>query len=200
MPSRRRFNVADYSDGITGLSSPIDKEVCTMAWRNEDSLSPFPLPTRPLSNGQFMAQPQSRQQKQVESLLWELAGRMGKPHGLGRREFLKTAAGMSAAFLAMNTIYGRVFNVDEAEAADLDYSKKRSENLADQLIFDSQLHFINDNFKFEGLLNLYKYAGTHWNPQINPAQASFKDLQFENFLKKVFLQSDTKIGLLSGAP
>jgi len=31
---------------------------------------------------------------------------MGRPHGLGRREFLKTASGMAAAFLAMNMVYG----------------------------------------------------------------------------------------------
>lgn len=160
----------------------------------------FPVPTRILSNGEFVQPRQSWGQKQVESLTWEFAESMGKPHGLGRREFLKTAAGMSAAFLAMNTTYGEVFNVEEAEAADLNYSKKRADILAEQPIFDSQLHFVNDRFKFEGLLNLYKYAGTHWNPEINPAQASFDDLRFENFVKKVFLESDTKIGLLSGAP
>lgn len=160
----------------------------------------FPVPTRIVSNGEFIAPPQSRQQKQVESLTWELAGKMGKPHGLGRREFLKTASGMAAAFLAMNTVYRGVFSVEEAEAADLDYGKKRAEGLADQPILDSQLHFVHDNFTFMGILNLRKYAGEHWNHKIDPATANFKDLHFDNFLKEVFLQSDTKIGLLSGAP
>ena len=37
---------------------------------------------------------------------------------MDRRRFLATSAGMATAFLAMNKVFGPIFNVSEAEAAD----------------------------------------------------------------------------------
>ena len=37
---------------------------------------------------------------------------------MDRREFLKTTSGMALAFLAMNEVFGPVWQVSEAEAAD----------------------------------------------------------------------------------
>ena len=37
---------------------------------------------------------------------------------MDRREFLRSSCGMAAAFLALNDVFGPVFSVDQAEAAD----------------------------------------------------------------------------------
>lgn len=162
---------------------------------------PFmPVPVCVPSNGEFDPPPQTESQKRVAEVTLELADIHGKPHGLDRRGFLKTAAGMATALMAMNMVHGHIFSVNEAEAADPDFAESLKSELEDQFIFDSQLHFVHDEFDFQGLLNLRKYAADHWNPDIRGEAGSFETLRFENFIKEVFLQSQTKIGLLSGAP
>lgn len=159
-----------------------------------------PLPWQILSNGEFEALPQTPAQQRAHVLTEELAEKYRGRHGLDRRGFLRSAAGLAAAFLAMNTVYGSFFQVDEAEAADPEKTRERSAAFADQFIFDNQLHFVHDDFSFEGLLDLREHAAEHWNPKLKGEPRSFELLHFENFLVEVFAQSDTTVGLLSGAP
>src|SRR5262245_12538939 len=81
--------------------------------------APFasPVPTQIVSNGEYNPLPQTERQKQVEVRLAELADATAGKLGIGRREFLKTAAGMAAAFLAMNQVHGPLFEVRAEEAA-----------------------------------------------------------------------------------
>ena len=160
---------------------------------------PFPVPTQVLSNGEFTALPQTRQQRQVERKLLRLADRYGSPLGLTRRDFLSTTCGMAAAFCAMNTVFGPCFVVAEAEAADPDASAERSRNLSGQFVFDVQLHFVRDEYAWEGLLGLRRYA-KNFNPALKEEKATLRDFKFENFIREVFVQSETTLGLLSGAP
>src|SRR5262245_30290306 len=159
-----------------------------------------PVPTQMISNGEFTPLPQSENQKKVEARIKELAGLYGRKLGMSRRGFLTTASGMATAFLAMNDVFGPVFNVSKAEAAEPDLAKARAEALSNQFIFDIQTHFVHDGFKQEGLLGLAKYAADHWNPQLKGKQLSLAYYKFENYVQQVFLNSDTKIALLSGAP
>ncbi len=85
-----------------------------------------PVPTQPISNGEFFPGHQSRQQKQVEALIKEYGDSLGKKLGMERRQFLKTAAGMAAAFLAMNQVYGRLFDVSPVEAATPELASERA--------------------------------------------------------------------------
>src|SRR6266481_1442367 len=75
-----------------------------------------PVPTQIVSNGEYFPPSQSATQKKVEARINELADLNGKSLGLNRRQFLRTSCGMAAAFLAMNEIYGNVFQVTAAEA------------------------------------------------------------------------------------
>jgi predicted TIM-barrel fold metal-dependent hydrolase len=159
----------------------------------------FPLPTGNMSNGEFDPAPQTQDQRRVEKIIVALADRIGRKQGLGRRKFLRSLCGLAAAFLAMNEVYGPVFQVSEAEAADPEQARERSRALSGQFIFDDQVHFVHDQFQFKGLLDLRSYAAEHWNPELKGKQ-SFEKIRFRNFLREVFLESDTKIALLSGAP
>jgi predicted TIM-barrel fold metal-dependent hydrolase len=159
----------------------------------------FPLPMRGLSNGEFDPPPQTREQQQVKGCLLDLAKKFGLPHGLGPGEFLRTPSGMAAAFIAMNKVYGNHFNVSEGEAADLSYANQRAADLSDQFIFDDQLHFVHQNYKRIDVLLLRVYAKLRFNPGLKGTRVNRASLQFPNFFKEVFLQSDTKVGLLSSA-
>ena len=75
-----------------------------------------PIPTQVVSNGEYLPGPQTPQQKEVEARIKERADRVAKKLGITRRGFLKTAAGMAAGFLAMNEVYGRLFETGASEA------------------------------------------------------------------------------------
>src|SRR5947209_11984746 len=158
-----------------------------------------PVPTQIVSNGEYNPLPQTREQQRVEARIKEMADELGRRHGLSRRGFLASAAGMAAAFLAMNEVFGSVFEVAPAEAAEPGVAVARAEALAGQVIVDVQTHFVRDDFKQDGLLGLAQYATQHWNPNLwgEKTLARFK---LENYLKEVFVDSDTKVALLSGAP
>jgi hypothetical protein len=160
-----------------------------------------PVPTQMVSNGEYNPMPQTEQQAKVEALIKEMADLQAKRHGIDRRRFLQTSAGMATAFLAMNKVFGPVFDVSEAEAGDMEMSDYRAKQLSNQFIFDDQTHFVRDDFNKEGLLGLTKWAvGAKVNPRINEAPMTLSRYKMDNYLKEIFLDSDTKISLLSGAP
>jgi len=167
----------------------------------ETSSFPSPVPTQIVSNGEYNPLPQTEKQRQVEGLIKEFADKYGKRLGMDRRTFLRSASGMAAAFLAMNQVFGPIWNVTEAEASDKDLADERAKRLSTQFIFDDQTHFVRDDFDKEGILGLGKYASEHWNPKmLDKVPLTLQRYKFENYLKEVFLDSDTKVALLSGAP
>jgi len=158
-----------------------------------------PVPTQIVSNGEFNPLPQTREQRRVEARIAAMADELGPRHGLDRRRFLASAAGMAAAFLAMNEVFGPVFDVSGAEAAQPGVADARAGAMAGQFIVDCQTHFVRDDFKQGGLLGLAQYAKKHWNPDI-AGENDLARFKFENYVKEVFADSDTKVALLSGAP
>jgi hypothetical protein len=80
----------------------------------EEASAATPIPTQIVSNGEYLPPPQNATQRRVEQRINELAD--VKQLGLSRRQFMRTGCGMAAAFLAMNEIYGQVFQVEAAES------------------------------------------------------------------------------------
>ena len=122
--------------------------------------------------------------------------------GLNRRQFLRTSCGMAAAFVAMNEIYGNVFQVTPAEAREPELAQARAQGLAGQFIFDVQTHFVRDDFNQKELLGLAKFASQHWNPEMKAGGVSnsLARYKFQNYMKEIYYDSDTNLALLSGAP
>ena len=75
----------------------------------------------------------------------------------------------------------------------------RAGALAGQFIFDDQTHFVRDDFNEKGLLGLAQYAKKHWNPAL-VGENDLARFKFENYVKEIYVDSDTKVALLSGAP
>ncbi|MDB6002067.1 MAG: hypothetical protein JWP52_3766 [Rhizobacter sp.] len=109
------------------------------------------VPTRHISNGEYMPLPQTDAQKRVEARTRELADNAARRQGLARRTFLGSAGGLAASFLAMNEVHGQFFRVDEREmfrhgerAGDEsdtgpDFAHGAPKNL---FVFDDQLHVV----------------------------------------------------------
>jgi predicted TIM-barrel fold metal-dependent hydrolase len=165
----------------------------------ERTLPRLPIPTQVVSNGEHVPRGQSRDQQRVERALIEAAERGSAKLGMSRRDFLRTGCGMAAAFLAMNSVYGSLFDVGAAEAADPDLAAGRAAGLRSQFVFDVQNHFVRDDFAWEGILALGEYA-KRWNPVLAAEGITMQRYKFENYVKEVFLDSDTTIALLSAAP
>jgi predicted TIM-barrel fold metal-dependent hydrolase len=110
---------------------------------------------------------------------------------------------MAAAFMAMNDVYGgRFFDVSAAEAAEPEAAAARADALANQYIVDVQTHFLRDDFKGDFMLGILKYAAQNYNPAMakGPGGLTLDAYKFDNYLKEIFFDSDTKVSLLSGAP
>src|SRR5262245_39649567 len=93
----------------------------------ETSSFPAPIPTQFVSSDEFTPPPQTAQQKRVEARIKELGDRLARHQGVSRRKFFQTAAGMAAAFVAMNDVYGPIFGVNPAEAQSPDMAKERAD-------------------------------------------------------------------------
>src|ERR1700744_4358686 len=162
-----------------------------------------PIPTQIVSNGEFFPARQSRQQLEVEMRIKQAAAELAPRHGLGRRAFLASAAGMAAGFGAMNRVYGPVFGVDPAEAAEPGAADARAKRLSSQFIVDLHTHFIRDDSGpgLEYFAQLReKTRQKHENPELPDRPATLNDLHLETYVREMWLDSDTKIAALSGAP
>lgn len=164
-----------------------------------------PIPTRDISNGEFMPNPQSPAQKRVEARMCDLADHLGGKQGLDRRTFLGSASGMAAGFLALNEVFGNVFMVSRAEAATPELAQERAQRFAGQFVFDGHTHFLRQDAGPKSPLRFFvqlrKLTGkAGWNKDLKPEEQTYADLLFRNYVKEMFLDSDTKVAIISGAP
>lgn len=169
-----------------------------------------PLPTRLVSNEEFPPQPQTAAQREVEQRILAEAGRLAPRLGLSRRDFLRRSGGMATSLLAMNAVFGRFFNVLPVEAADpAAFQARVGEPF---FIFDVQVHYVGSGYDpdnaeagrrgavtKQGLLGLRQRA-QRMNPKLAADRGTLADLSWENFVKEVFLDSETAIGLISTPP
>ncbi|HWH16963.1 MAG TPA: amidohydrolase family protein [Allosphingosinicella sp.] len=159
----------------------------------------LPIPTRIVSNGEYTPPPQSESQRRLELRLQEDAERFSSLAGLGRREFLRSSLGLSAAFASLNAVFGPIFDISPAEAYDAAAAEERRAAFASQFVFDGHLHFVHDAYpdpRIAGLRFAAKQMGATGLPDRPP---TLEDLKFENFAREVYMDSDTAAGIVSSA-
>jgi len=167
----------------------------------ETSSFPSPVPTQIVSSDEYMPVPQTAKQREVEARLKELSGRLARQQGLSRRRFFQTAAGMAASFVAMNQVFGRLFEVTEAEAATPDMAAERAGALSNQFIIDGHTHFLRDDTRLMGFIKAREAVGkAGWNKEIGDKEQTIADLKYANYVKEIYMDSDTKVALLSNSP
>jgi predicted TIM-barrel fold metal-dependent hydrolase len=167
----------------------------------ETSSFPSPVPTQIVSSDEYMPVPQGAKQREVEARLKEMSGWLARQQGLSRRRFFQTAAGMAASFVAMNQVFGRLFEVTEAEAATPDMAAERAGSLSNQLIIDGHTHFLRDDTRLMGFIKAREAVGkAGWNKEIGDKEQTIDDLKYANYVKEIYMDSDTKVALLSNSP
>ncbi len=162
----------------------------------------LPVPTRIVSNEEYDPPAQTAQQRRVERILLETAEACGKRLGMERREFLRTSCGMAAAFAAMNTVFGQFFRVEAAEL-----TEPLAGDKTPYFVFDVQTHHVDPrrnaptaDQKFLEYLIAVREFGGNFNPKLADRKASLEELYRLNYIKEVFLDSETAVAVVSGLP
>lgn len=174
--------------------------------------SDAPIPTRVVSNEEFPAPPQTAVQARLEEAIHRMGDAAGRRQGLSRREFLRTTGGIAAALLAMNHVFGRFFDVLDVELADASAFRERQGE--PYFIFDVQTHYVSAGYdpsnaeagrkgavSKQALIDLRRRArDLGLNPALAGEHTSLADLGWESFIKEVFLDSETTVGMISTPP
>ncbi len=160
-----------------------------------------PVPTQIVASDEFYPDPQNEQQREVEARVLAMADELGAKQNLDRRRFFQTASGMAASFVAMNEVYGSIFDVSRAEAATPAQAQERAAKLKGQFIMDMHTHFLRDDTRIMNFVNMRNSVGkAGWNKSLAEKEQTIEDLKYANYMKEMFLDSDTKIALISSAP
>jgi len=199
----------------------LDEEQVTKCER-ADVAEPLrsPVPTRMISNGEYMPAPQTEKQKRVEARIAELAEAASKKLGISRRQFLASSGGTAAALVAMNDVYGSYFTVTENElfepAAHAEAAPPK-----DLFVFDDQLHMVRGSRPSPAELRAIAQGPSSapkvkanpfnsreqkdergetwsvWNPALVGLPIDPGYAHITQFIKDVYLDSQVTIGLLS---
>jgi len=169
-----------------------------------ESLFPSPIPVQVSSSDEYMPPPQSEKQKQFEARIKETGAELAKKHGMSRRRFFKTAGGMAAAFAAMNEVYAKgaapFFHLEKNEHTDLLVAQARADSLKKQFIMDMHTHFLREGTPIKAFVAQREAVGKMgWNPALAGKPQTIDDLMFPNYVKEIFLDSDTKVSCISGS-
>src|SRR5215813_9283559 len=173
-----------------------------------------PVPTQMVSNGEYMPEPQTGQQKHIEARLKELADGAAKKLGISRRQFMTSSGGMAASFIAMNEVYGRFFKVDKEEMFEPEAFAANG-TPRDLFVLDDQLHIIRSSQGGHGSALRDIAAGRHtgnnptdlpdelgrvnqpWNPLMVNDPNVRSSWHLPNFIKWVYLDSQVTVGVLT---
>src|SRR6185503_14059397 len=178
-----------------------------------------PIPTRMISNGEYMPVPQTEQQRRVEARVEALADEASRRLGISRRKFLHSSGGMAATLIAMNEVFGRFFNVSLVEVFEpAAYAAAAPpKNL---FVFDDQLHFVRGSKPSPAGLRAIAQgpssaptvksnpfnpraqdelgqAWSVWNPALVGLPIDPGYAHITQFIKDVYLDSQVTVGLLS---
>ncbi len=180
--------------------SQLDPQELDQLLPAETAAFPSPIPTQFVSSDEFLPSPQTAKQKQVEARIKETGSKLARHQGMSRRRFFQTAAGMAAAFAAMNDVYGPYFGVGRAEAATPDLANERARALANEFIMDMHTHFLRDDTRLSNFVRSREAVGkAGWNPALVGKPQTLEDLKFANYFKEIYFDSDTKVALVSGS-
>jgi hypothetical protein len=202
-----------------------DAQLSRLARAEEADRLGSPVPTQVVSNGEYFPSAQTPEQREVEARIAEIAGAAAKSLGMSRRRFLASSGGMAAAFLAMNEVFGRFFEVSPLEL----FAPAHAQGTLpkDLFVFDDQLHMIRESyngtlalramaqgdgeaarkagfdknpFNPEGLPDELGRPWSAWNPSLGQTPVSGANYHLVKFVKDVYLDSQVSVAILSNAP
>src|SRR5215468_9012142 len=169
----------------------------------------LPIKLDTTSNGEFAPVPLSAANRAGNRLAHEAASHNAKRLGVGRREFLVSACGTASALLAFNTANaaagkrGGFFEIEAEAALEPQLAQARVGGKG-EFIFDVQGHFVDPTGAWVKTAPADSFT---WSPKAGcglaakPGGRSYLNcLGPEEFVKDVFLDSDTDMMVLSFVP
>jgi len=145
--------------------------------------------------------PITPKQRLVKKLIEEETAARAKRHGMTRGQFLRTAAATATAFMVMNKVYG----LDQTgDAAAMPVGKHHCDDLdaahelldTDVFVMDVQQHHVdltlfgsNDQFCFLDFVR-----------KQHPELSCPESIGQASYIKDVFVDSETNVGVISGLP
>lgn len=168
----------------------------------------LPIKLDATSNGEFEPVPLAPVQRAAKALAHEAATRNAKRLGMNRRDFLVSACGVASTLLAFNAAQARAgrcggFFELETEAA-LEPRLAQARLDGDEFIFDVQGHFVDPSGAW---VKSAPPEAFKWAPKAACALADrpgprshLACLGPDEFVKDVFLDSDTDMMVLSFVP
>ena len=169
----------------------------------------LPIKLDTTSNGEFAPVPLSRTNHAGNRLAQEAASQNAKRLGLSRRDFLVSACGAASSLLAFNAANaaagkrGGFFDLEADAALDRQLAQARLSGKG-EFIFDVQGHFVDPTGAWVKTTPVDAFK---WSPKAacglaaKPGAGSYLNcLGPEEFVKDVFLDSDTDMMVLSFVP
>ena len=185
------------------------------------------VPTRNVSNGEYVPFAQTAAQREVEARVAATADDTARRLSLSRRRFLCGAGGMAASFMAMNEVFGPFFDVSPFELVETAAAAEKGPP-ADLFVFDDQLHMVRDSQGAAGMPlraasqgagaastaagfkanpfnpeNFPDELGNPWSAWTDALQQTPNvgtDFMLASLVKDVYLDSNVTVGVLSNAP
>lgn len=168
----------------------------------------LPIKLDSTSNGEFEPIPLTETNLEANALAQEAATHNAKRLGLGRRDFLLTACGAASTLLAFNAANARAgktggyFDLTAEAATEIQVAQAALEKA--EFIFDVQGHFVDPTEAWlktapESAFKFTTKGNCSLNDRSGP-RSHLACLTPEEFLKDVFMDSDTDMMVLSFVP
>ena len=178
-----------------------------MSRRPQDDYDPpVPFPMWAVSNGEWLPAPVSEMQRLAVKLIGEETGAQARRHGMTRKDFMRTAAATATAFMVLNKIHrldawgaNAVLPVKKVHCDDLDAGSE----LLDRKMFimDVQTHHVDLGLTLipPRLFCFLRFGPGREIDRMTGMQCP-ESLGRVNYLKELFVDSQTSIGVISGLP
>ncbi len=170
----------------------------------------LPVKLDSTSNGEFAPVPLAHEHRHANHLAQEAASRHAKHLGVSRRSFLTSACGVASTLMSLNQAYatngsrGGYFELDKTAALDLHAARTQIDG--NEFIFDVQGHFVNPTGAWTkrlapGARPLRMPKTQSCGPTKGSGDLDYlKCIGQDEFIKDVFLDSDTDLMVLSFVP
>ncbi len=170
----------------------------------------LPIKLDSASNGEYVPQALHEHHHVANRLAHEQATRNAKRTGVGRRQFLVSAAGSATTLLAFNNAYASAGKTggfyDIAEDAAFDVAQAQAAFAKSSFILDVQGHFVNPEGAWlnglpEEATPLRGLPKTSCDLGSVPGDRSYLNcIGSDEFVKDIFLDSETDLMVLSFVP
>jgi hypothetical protein len=180
-----------------------------MAERIDPEGKRLPIKLDSTSNGEFVPVALSRANREANRLAHEYASAFSKKLNQNRRKFLVSACGAASTLLAFNAANaaagktGGFFDLQKDAALEPQLARAQIGAARDEFIFDVQGHFVDPTGAWVKKASPEAFK---WSPKASCSLASQQPFSHLNclgpdeFVKDVFLDSDTDLMVLSFVP